>query len=54
MNEYDNVYNKHCSRCHLRHSQNCEYKNCSKEQFEQWVKEERRKITDKYFDDNFG
>ena len=54
MNEYDNVYNKHCSRCHLRHSQNCEYKNCSKEQFEQWVKEERCKITDKYFDGNFG
>ena len=54
MTEYDNVYNKHCSRCHLRHSQNCEYKNCSKEQFEQWIKEERKKKLNEYFDDTAG
>ena len=54
MNEYDKVYNKHCSKCHLRHSQNCEYKNCSKEQFKQWVEEEKQKRINDYFDDTAG
>jgi len=54
MNEYDEVYAKHCSKCHLRHSDNCEYKNCSEEQYNKWVKEARHNITDKYFDGNFG
>lgn len=54
MNEYDAVYNKHCSRCHLRHESNCKYQNCSKEQYEEWVKEERAKKYNPYFDDTAG
>ena len=32
------IYNKHCCHCHLR-NQNCNYENCSKEEYEQWQKE---------------
>lgn len=54
MNEYDAVYTHHCCRCHLRNEHDCEYKNCSKEQFDKWVAEERTKIRDNLFDGNFG
>lgn len=53
MNAYDLVYNKHCSKCALRHEDNCQYKNCSKEQYDSWIKEEQRKITDIYFDGEY-
>ena len=53
-NEFDIVYDKYCSKCHLRHSNNCEYKNCSEEQYKEWLKEARHNITDTYFDGNFG
>ena len=54
MNEYDVVYNKHCCRCHLRHSQNCNYENCSKEQFDKWIEKERSRLRDDLFDGNYG
>lgn len=54
MNEYDAVYTHHCCKCHLRNEHDCEYKNCSKEQYDQWLKEEREKRYNPYFDDTAG
>ena len=39
ISDTDRVYNEHCSRCHLRHSPNCFYANCSFDQYQQWLKE---------------
>ena len=39
ISDTDKVYNEHCSRCHLRHSPNCFYANCSFDQYQQWLKE---------------
>lgn len=53
-NEFDMVYDKHCSGCPLRHRQPCKYEKCSEEQYEKWLNEERHKITDDFYDGNFG
>lgn len=50
MSEYDRVYNEHCCKCHLRHEANCAYKNCSKEQYDQWLKEAKQKA----FEEKYG
>ena len=45
--EYDIVYNKHCSKCQLRHTPNCYFSKCSVSTYGQWLNEGRTIMTNK-------
>lgn len=46
MDAFKLVYTRHCCTCRLRNLPDCEYKLCSNEQFNHWLKEAEKELRD--------
>ena len=41
-NVFDIVYREHCCKCPLRNRPNCYFQKCSKDEYEQWLKDAKK------------